>query len=115
MSKEAPRRFVDVLQEMDHGKVAADLSDKLTELVAAVKTHGRKGSLSLKIDVDPRKQKQEGFEIEHLEVRVDIVLKAPDASHPASLFFVTAGANLTRRNPRQADLEDVTGPAAVGE
>jgi hypothetical protein len=87
-----------------------EAGEKLAEVVAAVIEHGKKGSLTLTINVEP--QKGDG----NLVIVTDEVkAKVPKAPSPASAFFSDDHGNLSRRDPRQPEitgLRDASEPGA---
>jgi hypothetical protein len=96
------RSFGQFLAEVEDGDLHADLSTTLRDLVAglhdaAVAGNGRAaGRLTLTLDF-----KTDGGAI---DVASDIATKLPKAKRSRSVFWATPENNLTRRNPRQADL-----------
>lgn len=87
--------FATVLQQVAKGTAHTKLSELLAELTAAVRDHGKGGSLSITVKVEPTKGTSE-----NLTVSVTSTLKAPQATE-ASIFFADDGGNLTRHDPRQ--------------
>jgi hypothetical protein len=93
----ATRPFADVLRELDKGRVHAELSDRLQEVLAAVMDVRAKGAIQLTITVTPSKA------AEMVEVSAQVTAKKPRASR-TSMFFVDAEHNLRRDNPHQPAL-----------
>jgi hypothetical protein len=91
------RPFAAWLQEQRGGVLAAELTDQLAELVAAVCEHEKGGTLTLKITVKPE---ADGA----VKVSDDWAVKKPRAAARPSLFFADSAGNLSRRNPRQPEL-----------
>jgi hypothetical protein len=102
--------FATVLQQVAKGTAHTKLSELLAELTAAVRDHGKAGSLSITVKVEPTKGTSE-----NLTVSITSTLKAPQATE-ASIFFSDDSGNLTRHDPRQieAALHEV-GTARRGE
>lgn len=96
--------FATVLQQVAKGTAHNKLSELLAELTAAVRDHGKGGSLSITVKVEPTKGTSE-----NLTVSITSTLKAPQATE-ASIFFADDTGNLTRHDPRQT----VANLAAVG-
>lgn len=94
-------RFSDVLHDLSAGRTLPRLNHALAELVDRVQATQGKGSLVLKIDVTPMGEDVVRFEDE-------ITVKEPKPKKMATTFFVTEDG-LSRRDPRQADIEDFTG------
>lgn len=51
--------FTKIFGDLEKGKAAADISDALTELVAACKDVGKKGELSIKLTLRPASNRSE--------------------------------------------------------
>ena len=96
MSKQT-RPFADVLAELSKGRVHAEASAKLQELIAAVADVRKGGTLTLQVKVTPDK----GTEM--IRVSATVASKIPIRDRE-SLFFVDDQHNLTRDNPNQPHL-----------
>lgn len=97
------RPFAAVLQDIGSGKLTARLAAQLAELGAAVTATGKKGTITLKIEVaPPKKHATDGA----LIVSGASVAKIPEGDDvaPASIFFADPSGNLTRDDPRQQQL-----------
>lgn len=113
------RSFADWLTEQREGSLSAELSAGLNQLVEAVNTTGKAGTLTLKINVKPISKESAGS----VMVRDDVTLKLPEGDRGEALYFVDGNANLTRHNPAQPQLPlrevkrvgDVDVDAATGE
>lgn len=88
------RPFSAWLLEQRGGIPHSELSAALPDLVEAVTTYGKPGTLTLKITVKPA-DGDRGAVI----VADEVTLKAPGADRPVAMFFVDADHNLTRENP----------------
>jgi hypothetical protein len=95
------RLFADYLREIEKGRLHQELSVKFQELVQAVAESGRAGKLSLVVDVKPFKKSGEAVELNTM-----IKLSAPQPERDAQLYFITPEFNLSRRDPRQGDIEE---------
>jgi hypothetical protein len=93
------RPFAAILNDIRAGQVADDAAQAMQELVAAVREHGKKGEIVLKIVVEPMKGNEDA-----LAVSGDVTLKAPKAAPKAAIFFADPDGNLLRDDPRQAAL-----------
>lgn len=112
MSKEDkdPRDFASVLLDIGKGRLHARLSEQLAEIVAAVAETGKKGTLTLKIEVKPLPKADQHTHV----VSGASAAKVPesDDASPTSVFFSDADGNLSRNDPRQLalPLREVTTP-----
>ncbi|MFD8970499.1 hypothetical protein ACFV0C_36855 [Streptomyces sp. NPDC059568] len=91
------RPFAVFLQEQSSGTLHAELSERLHDLIEAVRETGKAGSLALKIDVKPIP----GTDGRTLTVTDTVAAKLPKTERPKSIFFVTDDGNLSRTDPRQ--------------
>ncbi|MFF7452148.1 MULTISPECIES: hypothetical protein [unclassified Streptomyces] len=93
-----------------NGRVHQDLSAEMHELLQAVAAHGKKGSLVIKVLVEPSKGHVEG---DPLSISVESELKAPKSVPPASIYWVDSEGNAVRQDPRQIALDFRTAPATT--
>jgi hypothetical protein len=93
------------LGEHRNGALHDELSDKLQELVAAVATEEKGGTITLKISVKPANAGNGA-----LTVTDEIKVTAPKVTKSGSIFFVSPENNLIREDPRQhrLDLREVS-------
>lgn len=102
----APARpFAAFLHEYRKGELHDELSEQLQELVAAVVEHGKKGALTVKVEVAPA-GKGAGNQ---LIVSAEVAAKPPKPDAPAQFFFADQEMNLSRNDPNQTRL-DIEGP-----
>jgi hypothetical protein len=94
--------FAAVLQELGGGKLAARLAAQLAELTSAVAATGKKGFITLKVEVAPLK-KAGGGELTVTGTSAAKIPEPEDAS-PTSVFFAGKGGVLTRDDPNQPQL-----------
>lgn len=94
------RPFAAVLTDLAAGKVHARLTEQIADLTAAVAATGRKGTLTIQLEVKPVKTGQTNGP---LQVTAKSVLKAPegDDAAPVTIFFADDAGNLTRDDPNQ--------------
>lgn len=95
--------FEEFLNEHRRGGMLSDLSEKLQDAVEDAMESGKEASITVQIIIKP-----EGTD--RVFVADKITTKAPQRSVPASLFFVTPNNRLTRKDPHQLRLEDLTKP-----
>lgn len=95
----AQKPFAVFLQEHKRGSLANELAAKLQEVVAAVIEHGKKGNLTLKLEVSPSKDGMTVF------VTDDVKHNPPKADRGGSIMFPDAKGNLHRQDPNQMRLE----------
>lgn len=89
------------------GRAHEEISEEMHQLLGAVNEHGKKGTLTIKVTVEPPKGHIDGAPV---VISIDSTLNAPKASAPQSLYFVDGQGNATRTDPRQTaafDIRDV--------
>lgn len=99
--------FVQTVNELAQGDLAPMLSDDLASLVKEVRNQGRKGTLTLKITVEPAGSNGK------VEVKSQVDLKMPKPDAGISVFFSTELGQLLRHDPAQRQLpfgEDAAAP-----
>lgn len=91
------RSFSEVIAEYGHGRLMERLSDKLAEVVAAVGETNLKGTLTLKLNVEPS---GEGA----FTLSAEVTHKVPERGVGQAIFYADGEGNLSRRDPRQSEL-----------
>ncbi|MFC3980201.1 hypothetical protein [Streptosporangium jomthongense] len=94
---EQVRPFADVLRDIRNGQVSDEAAAAMQQLVAAVREHGKKGTVTLTLTVEPMKGNEAA-----LMVVGEVTVKAPKAPPRAAVFFADTAGNLLRDDPRQA-------------
>lgn len=95
------RPFVDWLTELRKGAVAAELTQKLHELVGAVQATGKDGTITLTVKVGVHKKTNA------LMVDDRVAAKVPAPDRKASLYFVDDDGNLVRNDPNQLSFSTI--------
>lgn len=93
-----PSTFADLLADLSAGRTRPRLDQALAKLIDQCQSLGQKGTITLKIDVQPMGDDMIRFEDE-------ITVKEPKPKKMATTFFMTE-KGLSRRDPRQADIDD---------
>lgn len=96
--------FAVFLVQHSRGEAHTQISRELCELLAAVQEHGRKGSLTVKVTVEPPKGHVDGAP---LLISIESDLKAPRPVAPPAMYFVDDDGRPTRNDPRQTAAFDV--------
>jgi hypothetical protein len=96
---EAPERrpFAAWLTEQRNGGLHGEVSDAFAELVQAVNEHEKTGKLTLTVTVTPNGDGS-------IFIGDDLKITEPKPDKPKALFFTDDRGNVTRRDPRQAEL-----------
>lgn len=96
------RPLFDTLRDLRGGQVIDDLALNIQELVQAVQSTGKAGSMKLTIVVTPMKGSTEAFVIKDT-----IALKKPMIESAGTVLFPTPDGNLTRTHPKQDSLPGI--------
>lgn len=97
-----PAEFAAFLVGHLNGRAHDDISAEMHQLLAAVAEHGKKGSLTITVTVEPPKGHVDGAP---LSIAVDSTVKAPKAANPPAIYFRDQAGNPTRNDPRQTGLQ----------
>lgn len=92
-----PRTFSATVDALRFGTLGDEATKALRELALACQDTGRKGSITLVLELKPGKGGQ-------LEVFDNLKLSMPKPEKGSSLMFATPEGNLQRNDPRQQEL-----------
>ncbi|HEY9413820.1 MAG TPA: hypothetical protein VIQ30_03600 [Pseudonocardia sp.] len=92
-----------------NGRTDDELSTEFHQLLDAVKTHGKKGSMTITIVVEPPAN---GVDSAPLPIGVESAVKAPKPTPVKSLYFLDDDGLPVREDPRQLAMDFRTAPAA---
>jgi len=97
--------LADVLRDLAHGAANRQGSAKLTELIQACKSTGKKGVLTIKlgIGVDPVTK--------IAQFAAAISTTRPEPTLPGGMYYVTNDGTLVTEDPRQLKMEVTQLPA----
>ncbi|MER7206370.1 hypothetical protein ACFYY8_06390 [Streptosporangium sp. NPDC001559] len=93
------RPFATILQDLRRGAVLDEAAVLLQEVVASVQDTGKKGKLTLVVEIAPMKGDDAS-----LTVAASVTATKPKSTPKAAVFFADADHNLVRDDPRQASL-----------
>lgn len=102
------RPFIDALRDWRRGRVAEQLTDEMSALVASVMEHSKPGSLTLKVTVKPH-----GRGDNALTLSAQITTKRPQGETPEAIFFADVDGGLHRDDPTQQRLFADATPSAA--
>lgn len=97
------RPALDILAELRRGRLSAELTELLGELIADCQDTGKKGVLTLKITIAPDKVAE--YETPRIQVTDQISVSKPKRTVQPSTFFLTDDARPVRRDPNQEAFE----------
>lgn len=93
--------FSQQLGHLGRGTLDFELTEKLAQLIRAVRETGKKGSITLKLDV----AKLNGRDENAVKIVPAIKLTTPELAPYESVMYSTADGDLLRDDPRQQKLE----------
>ncbi|NUS26096.1 MAG: hypothetical protein HOV92_17995 [Streptomyces sp.] len=91
-----------------NGRTDEELSTEFHQLLDAVKTHGKKGQMTITIVVEPPAN---GVDSAPMPIGVESAVKAPKPTPVKSLYFLDDDGQPVRDDPRQMSIEFRTAPA----
>ena len=91
------------LGQLRRGLFIEDLDVELAALVDAVRSTGRKGSITLKLEIG---MASKGDDMA-LKITDAIKVSAPQPERGDTIMYATADGRMSRRDPRQMDIEDL--------
>lgn len=97
--------FAAILNALDRGRTATELSRRMQDLIGEVRRTGKAGKLTIALTVKP--SKVDGM----VDIEETLAVKVPEFDRRDSSFFVTDDNNLTQTDPRQTELD--FGPRAL--
>ncbi|MFQ3244985.1 MAG: hypothetical protein ACI9SP_001623 [Arenicella sp.] len=92
----AVKQALDVLRELEDGKVLNDLSVDLNELIRQVRHCNKAGSINLQIKINPVNN-----DTHNVTAEAAIKVSAPKLARKSTLFYTTPDCNLSRTDPAQ--------------
>lgn len=94
---ETPPDFAAFLVRTNKGRTVAELSERMAELILAVKETGKSGRIQLTVEVKPV-PKTNGKQVYVTEA---VAAKTPQLDRPTSVFFTDDDGALHRDMPQQ--------------
>lgn len=92
--------FNQVLEHLERGYLVEELGEELAKIVQAVRETGRKGTLTLNIDVAMMKGHEDA-----VTIAAKVNAKAPQADRAQTVMFSTYDGDLLRDDPVQHTME----------
>jgi hypothetical protein len=89
--------FQETIIQISNGSMLGELSDALRDLVAAVRTTGKSGSLVLTLKVQPASKGPTDVLMIHSQVKT----KLPERERGTTVFYATDDNRLVRNDPKQ--------------
>jgi hypothetical protein len=97
---EARADFLTVMAELTRGRFIIECQRQLEDCTEAVVRTGKKGKITITLDVEISGRNKEG-RVNQLDIVPAVTLKEPLPNQGASIFFVTEENKLTREDPDQ--------------
>lgn len=104
------RPFNDVLRLINSGAFHDELTDAMSEAVAAAVSTGNKAELVIKLGIKPAKGSKEQVTVTH-----DLKVKMPEFARPDDHLFVVNGNSLSTKHPRQGEQPIAAVTRPIGE
>ncbi len=102
--------FTKTLGDISHGDLVDQSSELLQQLAIAVRDTGKKGTLTLTIEVKPR-----GRDCGQVEVSGACTIKAPVSDIAPSMLFVSEDGQFFKDNPAQLKMDFADLPKAISK
>ncbi|MFF9200002.1 hypothetical protein ACF09L_32825 [Streptomyces sp. NPDC014779] len=93
-----------------NGRTDEELSREFHQLLDAVRAHGKKGSMTITIVVEPPAN---GVESAPMPIGVESSVKAPKPTPVKSLYFLDDEGQPVREDPRQLAMDFRTAPTTT--
>lgn len=93
--------FGDTIIALNKGATVAELNEKLSEVVAAVRATAKAGSITLTLKLTPGSKGNADM----VFIEPDIKTRIPTEPKGSTLFFTTEDNKLSRYNDKQRELE----------
>jgi hypothetical protein len=106
----SPEPFLAALQKALRPEVLAKAGDELGELIASVKAQGKKGRLTLTVELSPMKNVPDV-----VEVVGKVAVKPPEPPARAKAMWPTESGRLETNDPRQSELPGLSAVEAREE
>ncbi len=91
------RPFNEVVAEYGNGRLLERLSAELAEVTRAVAETNLKGTVTLKLSIEPSGDAA-------FTMNAEVTAKVPKRGVGQAIFYADQAGNLSRRDPRQAEL-----------
>ena len=106
------QQFNELLMTLHKGELIAELVGNFTQVIEAVKTRKKAGSLTLKLEVMPAGKDQ--LEEDVVQIKGTTSIKLPGIQRGANIWFVLPDGSLSRIPPNQATFFGAP-PRVVGQ
>ena len=93
--------IIETINVQRKGKCIAEAQEKLQELVKKVLATGKKGKLTISLDI------QQGADEGTVIIRDDVTVKLPTPDKSSSTFYADADGALHREDPKQREFPTV--------
>jgi hypothetical protein len=94
------RPFAELLTMLDRGTAHAEASRGLVDLIASVRDTGKKGGLTIAVELTPVKGSHD-----QVIVTAQVTVKLPKSEPGSGVFWIDQAGNLSRTDPRQLAFE----------
>ncbi|MFB8242028.1 hypothetical protein ACFC58_36385 [Kitasatospora purpeofusca] len=106
-----PAEFAAFLVGHIGGRTHEEIGTEFHQLLEAVRAHGKKGTLTITVVVEPPSNGVDGGP---LPIGIEYAAKAPRPAAPKAIYFLDNAGNPTRQDPRQLSFDALhTVPSAT--
>ncbi|MFD7410130.1 hypothetical protein [Kitasatospora purpeofusca] len=106
-----PAEFAAFLVGHIGGRTHEEIGAEFHQLLEAVRAHGKKGTLTITVVVEPPSNGVDGGP---LPIGIEYASKAPRPAAPKAIYFLDNAGNPTRQDPRQLSFDALhTVPSAT--
>ena len=92
-------RFTDILENVNRGKMVAQLDEELRGLNQAILETGKPGKITIELTIEPKTVKQ-------VQITPKITTKVPKPAPGVSLFFLNENGGLQQDDPDQMTFDE---------
>jgi hypothetical protein len=96
------KAFAVILQDIRDGRVHAELTNTMEELLTSVKETGKGGSITLKLTIKPARR---GTDVDKVVITDSITASVPQHDRGEDFYWLTDDNDLSRNHPRQTTLD----------
>lgn len=94
--------FSQQIAHLSRGMLDAELTEELAELIKAIIQHGKKGSITLTLNIKPELAQGE---VVNVTVSPDVKTTKPSPERLSSRMYPTYDGDLLRNDPNQGELD----------
>lgn len=94
--------FSEQIKHLAKGTLDAELTESLADLVKAINAHGKKGSITLQLNLKPEVV---NGEVQMINILPSVAVASPQPQRMSSRMWPTYDGDLLRNDPDQPELD----------